>query len=47
MSGILFAEEGILTPNQRDCPDIERKPTTEIIKFLINYNDYFINKLVQ
>ena len=28
-------------------PDIERKPTTEIIKFLINSNDYFINKLVQ
>ena len=28
-------------------PDTERKPTTEIIKFLINYNDYFINKLVQ
>ena len=28
-------------------PDIERKPTTEIIKFLINSNDYFKNKLVQ
>ena len=28
-------------------PDTERKPTTEIIKFLINYNDYFINKFVQ
>ena len=28
-------------------PDIERKPTTEIITFLMNSNDYFINKLVQ
>ena len=27
-------------------PDIERKPTTEIIKFLMNSNDYFVNKLV-
>ena len=27
-------------------PDIERKPTTEIIKFLVNSNDCFINKLV-
>ena len=27
-------------------PDIERKPTTEIIKFLMNSNDCFINKLV-
>ena len=28
-------------------PDIERKPTIKIIKFLINSNDYFINKLVK
>ena len=26
--------------------DIERKPTTEIIKFPTNSNDHFINKLV-
>ena len=28
-------------------PNTERKPTSEIIKFLINSNDYFTNKLVQ
>ena len=26
-------------------PDIDRKPTTEIIKFLMNSNNYSINKL--
>ena len=26
-------------------PDVERKPNTEIIKFLMNSNDYFIKKL--
>ena len=39
MSGVLFAEEGILNQNSEIVPDIERKPTTKIIKFLMNFNE--------
>ena len=46
MSGILFAEQVILRQISEIVPDVERKSTAEITKFLMNSNHCFINELV-